>query len=367
MLNDKLIITVDTNNIQTKQYFTACMIWYIMYLILLYYRKRFSVMTNKEKKNNLILISWILLSLFLSLVCQWFVQKNDSGYTIIILPAFLIGVISAIAVYFLIGIKEKVMCSRVPFYMIPTFLVLMFTRLKHSRISSDVFGVDIAQLGISKYFLKENLNTEKFSIWKPMYGFATEYLFGLIATLAIIILIIAIKNKTIKELFYFKSFDLLYLLIPLGISYVDALATGAFYINQNAIGILTEKASKWQRDLLSFSGATMLMFFIFVSCAVVVYLIIKRIEFSKWVPVTCAVISGFFGVFRLTLLWLFTSSIDYENPNMLGWLLERFTDYNYQLTIMMAIVFAISLRGIIKKELKLKLHTHIGDNNGDKL
>ncbi len=247
--------------------------------------------------------------------------------------------------------------------MIPTFLLLMLSRFNASRTPSGLFGVTKEETGILKWMLQNNINLEKYAVWKPTYGFITEFLFGLFLTFAIIILISAIKNKTIKELFSFNPKHLWYLLVPLGISYIDSFASIGFYLNQTIL----LKPSKWYTDLAFYSGGFMLLMLIFVACAFGVFMISKRIELDRWASITGIVSSSILGVLRLIFAWIFSSSGNNEDPTMLDWFMSKLFDFNYPLTIMMAVIFAISIKALFKTDFKFNLHIMIGNKNNDRI
>lgn len=299
---------------------------------------------TSETKNKAFIIGGIFISLFITISGELFIANEEYGYRIIFFPAFIVGIISFLYIWYFCGIKKKVLHSVIPFYTLPTFFIIFITCYNPSRVITGAFGINLVIGRFQKYFLRNNLDLNRFAIYKPTYGYITEFLFGLTLCLSIAILIDNIKTKSFKKRFAFDKKHLLYLLIPLATSYIDTISASANYLNSNAFNMFSSK-SDFKLNLISYIGATLFLLIIFTACAITIFFISNKVNLNKKLAITALIISAFFGVLRLTLIFIVGSEINYES--YFSWLTSRFIDYSYELTLLMSVIFAISLKSLL--------------------
>lgn len=302
---------------------------------------------TSETKNKAFIIGGIFIALFITVSGELFIANEEYGYRVIFFPAFIVGIISFLYVWYFCGIKKEVLHSVAPFYTLPTFFIIFLTCYNPSRVITGAFGMNLIIGKLQKYFLRNNLDLDRFAIYKPTYGYITEFLFGLTLCLSIAILIDIIKTKTFKKRFIFNKKHLLYFLIPLATSYIDTISASANYLNKNAFTMFSSK-SDFKNNFISYIGATLFLLIIFIACAISIFLISNKINLNKKLSITALIISSFFGVLRLTLIFFIGSEINYES--YFSWLTSRFIDYSYELTLLMSVIFAISLNSLLNNQ-----------------
>ncbi|WMJ22303.1 hypothetical protein RBG61_09920 [Paludicola sp. MB14-C6] len=228
------------------------------------------------------------------------------------------------------------MKTMVPLFMLPGFLTMYFV---FYPMTHNTQIRTYSNLGFKRFFVENSVNPDKVQLQSPTFGYLTEFFFGFVVGLMLIVLINTIMHKSYKQLLFIRPVYWVALVVPFVIGYCDTIIS--FLANmhhQYCINPTTPVSVRMALPTVFIEYS-----FLFLVVAAFMFFVVQKIAISKPIAIiSCCIalllapLNPYVSVLAIKLNFLKET---WYVENVLG-------RYRYSLVLFMAVIFVLGIKSI---------------------